>query len=187
MKTTSRLACIVLGFSILAFNPAYAEDPVLVRGAAMYADRTMMENIAACGDCTTLAAAIQEADLTSTFQGKGPYTLFAPSNEAFGQLPIEAINDWLKPENKNRLVGLLTFHVIPRALTMLDISTEASLNGGKAVYKTLEGDTLTIEKDSKGDWWVTDNRNEMAQIIVPDARQSNGVIHVINKVLTPVR
>jgi uncharacterized surface protein with fasciclin (FAS1) repeats len=166
-------------------TPAHAEDTVMVGGAAMYPSKTIVDNAVNSADHTTLVAALKAAGLVETLQGKGPFTVFAPTNEAFAKLPAGTVDNLLKPENKAKLTSILTYHVVPGHLTASDIAAKAGANGGKAVFKTVQGETLTVMKDKDGNWWVVDGHGNKAMITIANVMQSNGVIHVINSVVMP--
>jgi uncharacterized surface protein with fasciclin (FAS1) repeats len=186
-------ASYLLGVSALAFglmtaaisSSVRAEETVMVGGAAMYPSKTIVDNAVHSADHTTLVAALKAAGLVETLQGPGPFTVFAPTNEAFEKLPPGTVDSLLKPENKAKLTSILTYHVVPGRLTASDLAAQANANGGKAVLKTVEGDTLTVTKDGEGKWWVIDNHGGKAMITIANVIQSNGVIHVIDSVMMP--
>jgi uncharacterized surface protein with fasciclin (FAS1) repeats len=125
---------------------------------------------------------VKAADLVDTLSGKGPFTVFAPTNDAFAKLPAGTVDTLLKPENKGQLTQVLTYHVVPGRLTAKDLM--AKKGGGKTMLKTVEGEELTVEvKD--GDIWIWDGKGDAAKITVQNVMQSNGVIHVIDTVLLP--
>jgi uncharacterized surface protein with fasciclin (FAS1) repeats len=188
-------AAYLLGVSVLTLGlstaviatPAHAEDTVMVGGAAMYPSKTIVDNAVNSADHTTLVAALKAAGLVDTLQGPGPFTVFAPTNEAFAKLPAGTVDTLLKPENKAKLTSILTYHVVPGNYSAADIAAKADTAGGKAVFKTVEGDSLTLMKDPKGNWWVMDSKGGKAQITIANVMQSNGVIHVIDTVLMPAK
>jgi uncharacterized surface protein with fasciclin (FAS1) repeats len=135
-------------------------------------------------DHTTLVAAVKAAGLVETLSGTGPFTVFAPTNEAFAALPAGTVDTLLKPENKATLTKILTYHVVAGKMTSHDLAEAVKAGGGKAVLKTVEGDSITISKDGSA-WTVTDDKGNVANITIPDVIQSNGVIFVIDKVLMP--
>ncbi len=161
------------------------EKTVMVGGAAMYPSKNIVENASNSADHTTLVAAVKAAGLVDTLESPGPFTVFAPTNEAFAKLPAGTVDNLLKPENKTKLADILTYHVVPGKISAADIAAKASANGGKAVYKTVQGESVTLMKDSNGNWWIADDSGHKAQITIADVNQSNGVIHVINTVLMP--
>jgi uncharacterized surface protein with fasciclin (FAS1) repeats len=116
--------------------------------------------------------------------GAGPFTVFAPTNDAFAKLPAGTVDTLLKPENKAQLTKILTYHVVPGRITAADIAAAAAANGGTATYTTVEGEPLRF-MESGGGWWVIDAQGNRAMITIPNVMQSNGVIHVIDTVLMP--
>ena len=177
-------------FSVLALTstfvaPARAEEKtVMVGGAPMYPSKNIIQNAVNSKDHTTLVAAVKAAGLVDTLQGKGPFTVFAPTNDAFAKLPAGTVDTLLKPENKDQLTQVLTYHVVPGRLTAKDLMSAVEKGGGKAMLKTVEGKDLTVEiKD--GAIWVWDAKGDAAKITIKNVMQSNGVIHVIDTVLLP--
>ena len=170
--------------SVSAFaGVAYAENP-MVGGAPMLANKNIIENAVNSKDHTTLVAAVKAAGLVETLSGPGPFTVFAPVNAAFDALPAGTVDTLLKPENKDKLVAVLTYHVIPAKLSAADIDAAIKKGGGKASWQTASGGELTFsEKDGK--IWVWDANGGSAEVTIADVNQSNGVIHVVNKVLLP--
>lgn len=158
--------------------------PVTVGGAAMYPSKNIIENAVNSKDHTTLVAAVKAAGLVDTLSGTGPFTVFAPTNEAFAALPAGTVDNLLKPENKDALTKVLTYHVVPGKLTAHDLGMKVKAGGGKAMLKTVEGDSLTVTKDG-GRWAITDDKGHVAHVTIGDVIQSNGVIHVIDAVLLP--
>jgi len=154
------------------------EEPgVMVGGANMVPSKDIVDNAAGSADHTTLVAAVKAADLVETLKSAGPFTVFAPTNEAFAKLPAGTVDNLLKPENKATLAGILTYHVIAGGFKSTD------LKDGQVV-KTVQGDELTIGyKDGK--WTVTDANGGVANITIPDVISSNGVTYVIDAVLMP--
>lgn len=157
---------------------------VMVGGAAMYPSKNIIENAVNSKDHTTLVAAIKAAGLVDTLSGPGPFTVFAPTNEAFAALPAGTVDNLLKPENKATLTKILTYHVVAGNVTAADLLKLIAAGGGKAVLKTVEGGTLTASKDAKG-VAITDEKGDVAHVTIADVKQSNGEIHVIDKVLMP--
>ena len=178
------LAAAGIAFASLTSVPSFAEMTVEVGGAPMYPSKNIMKNAVNSKDHTTLVAAVKAAGLVDTLQGKGPFTVFAPVNDAFAKLPDGTVDTLLKPENKDQLTKVLTYHVVPGRLTAKDLMAAAKKNGGKATYKTVEGEELTFQvKD--GEIWVWDAKGGSAKITIKNVMQSNGVIHVIDTVLLP--
>ena len=145
---------------------------------------TIVEVAAANPDFSTLVAAVKAAGLAETLSGPGPFTVFAPTNAAFEKLPAGTVETLLKPENKDKLTAILTYHVVPGKYTAHDLAKLAKAHGGKAVLKTVEGDSITVAKHD-GKWTVTDDKGNVAHITIADVTQSNGEIFVIDKVLMP--
>ena len=184
LRATAVAAVIGVGGSY-ATAPAFsAEMTVEVGGAAMYPSMNIVENAVNSKDHTTLVAAVKAAGLVDTLQSDGPFTVFAPTNEAFAKLPDGTVETLLKPENKDQLVGILTYHVLPGNYSAEKIMADIKKMDGKASYKTVEGQMLTFSmKDGK--LWVSDDSGDTAEITIADVNQSNGVIHVIDTVLLP--
>jgi uncharacterized surface protein with fasciclin (FAS1) repeats len=182
---TPKLAIIAAGVALAATGTvAAAQNYPMVGGAAMYPTRDIVDNAVNSKDHTTLVAAVKAAGLVDTLKSPGPFTVFAPTNMAFGKLPAGTVDTLVKPENKATLTKILTYHVVPGKLSAMDIAEKAKANGGKAMYKTVQGQNLTIwQKD--GAWMVGDAKGGMAKITIADVNQSNGVIHVIDTVLMP--
>ncbi len=163
-----------------------AENTVTVGGAPMYPSKNIVQNAVNSKDHTTLVAAVKAAGLVDTLSGKGPFTVFAPTNEAFAKLPAGTVDTLLKPENKGQLTQVLTYHVVPGRLTAADLGKMVKDGNGKATLKTVEGDTLTVA-DKGGRIMVMDNKGDTATVTIADVMQSNGVIHVIDTVELPAK
>jgi len=161
------------------FAPALAEMTVEVGGAPRYPSKTIIENAV-----TTLVAAIKAADLVETLQGDGPFTVFAPMNKAFEKLPKGTLETLLKPENKPALTAVLTYHVIPGKISAADFVAAVKNGGGKATYKTVEGEALTVQQDGRR-LEIIDTKGDKAFVTIADVNQKNGVIHVVDTVLLP--
>ncbi len=178
------LVASVVGLASAAASPAFAQDPVTVGGAPMYASKNIIENAVNSKDHTTLVAAVKAAGLVDTLSGEGPFTVFAPTNAAFEKLPAGTVESLLKPDNKDALVHILTYHVIPAAATSEAAMQMIKDDGGEHKVKTVSGDTLTLKMD--GDKLVViDEMGNIATVTQADVMQSNGVIHVIDTVLMP--
>ncbi len=174
-----------LATAILALTTgmALAENP-MVGGAAMYEDKNIVENAVNSADHTTLVAAVQAAGLVETLSGEGPFTVFAPTNEAFAKLPAGTVETLLKPENKDQLVKILTCHVVAANAMAADVSKMIADDGGMHTIKTVGGCEFTaMEKDGK--IMIKDGQGNVANVTIADVKQSNGVIHVIDTVLLP--
>lgn len=161
-----------------------AQKTVMVGGAAMYPTKNIVENAMNSKDHTTLVAAVKAAGLVDTLSGPGPFTVFAPTNEAFAALPAGTVDNLLKPANKATLTKILTYHVVPGKMSSQDLAKAVAAGGGKAKLKTVEGDSITVGKNGS-QWTVTDDKGHVANITIADVNQSNGVIFVIDKVLMP--
>lgn len=181
------IGSIVLGFGMLStpmFGQTSKEKTVEVGGAAMYPSKNIVENAVNSEDHTTLVAAVKAAGLVETLQSEGPFTVFAPTNAAFDKLPDGTVETLLKEENKKKLQTVLTYHVISGKFNAKDVMKNIKKNGGKVTMKTVSGGSLTFwEKD--GEIYVRDENGNDALVTIADVNQSNGVIHVINKVLLP--
>lgn len=160
------------------------EKTVTVGGAPMYPSKNIIENAVNSKDHTTLVAAVKAAGLVETLQGAGPFTVFAPTNEAFAKLPKGTVDNLLKPENKATLTKILTYHVVAGKMDAAAIAAQIKAGGGKAMLKTVSGGTLTAMM--KGNKLVlTDEKGGMSTVTIKNVYQSNGVIHVIDTVLMP--
>jgi uncharacterized surface protein with fasciclin (FAS1) repeats len=183
MHTKFKLASIgmalALSFSAL---PAFAD--VMVGGAAMSPTKDIIDNAVNSKDHTTLVAAVKAAGLVDTLKGKGPFTVFAPTNTAFAALPAGTVDTLLKPENKGKLTNILTYHVVAGKMDSAALVKAIAAGGGKATIKTVEGGNLTATT-SGGKVMVTDANGGTANVTIADVYQSNGVIHVVDKVLLP--
>lgn len=160
------------------------EKTVMVGGAAMYPTKNIVENAVNSKDHTTLVAAVKAAGLVPTLESKGPFTVFAPTNEAFDKLPAGTVEAVLKPENKALLTSILTYHVVPGRISSKDLAAWIKKGNGKYMAKTVQGEDLTFTMMGKN-IYVTDMKGNKAEVTIPDVNQSNGVIHVIDTVLMP--
>jgi uncharacterized surface protein with fasciclin (FAS1) repeats len=159
------------------------EDP-MVGGAPMYANKDIVDNAVNSKDHTTLVAAVKAAGLVDTLKGKGPFTVFAPTNDAFNKLPAGTVDTLLKPENKKKLTQVLTYHVVAGNLDSAALAKKVKAGHGKATLKTVEGGKLTVSMDGS-DVIITDAKGGTAKVTTADVYQSNGVIHVVDSVLLP--
>jgi uncharacterized surface protein with fasciclin (FAS1) repeats len=177
----------MLGFALVAAligTGAYAQKNPMVGGKEMFPTKNIIENAVNSADHTTLVAAVKAAGLVDTLQGPGPFTVFAPTNDAFKKLPAGAVDNLLKPENKDALTKVLTYHVVAGRLSSADLRKDIKAGNGMASLKTVSGGTLTASmkgndimlKDEKGGW---------AKVTQANVFQSNGVIHVIDTVVMP--
>lgn len=183
-RNLSKLSILIAG-SLLATGAIAGQHYPMVGGAAMYPTKTIVENAVNSKDHTTLVAAVKAAGLVDTLSSPGPFTVFAPTNAAFAKLPAGTVDTLVKPENKATLTSILTYHVVPGRISAMMIARDAAAHGGKATYKTVQGEDITLSKDMHGHWWVWDAKGGKAQITIADVGQSNGVIHVIDTVLMP--
>jgi uncharacterized surface protein with fasciclin (FAS1) repeats len=174
-----------------AIIPASAQDKMMVEktvnvgGAPMYPSKNIIQNAVNSKDHTTLVAAVKAAGLVDTLQGPGPFTVFAPTNGAFGKLPAGTVETLVKPENKATLTKILTYHVVPGRMTAVNLMKAVKDGGGSAKLKTVEGEELIVKQDSPGKLWITDAKGNTSMVTIADVLQSNGVIHVIDAVLLP--
>jgi uncharacterized surface protein with fasciclin (FAS1) repeats len=166
--------------------PAMTEQSVTVGGAAMYPSRNIIENATNSADHTTLVAAVQAAGLVDTLSGPGPFTVFAPTNAAFDKLPAGAVTSLTQPANRPALTKILTYHVVAGRLSASDLLAQIEAGGGRAALTTVQGGTLTATRS--GDSIVlTDTAGGTSTVTIADVFQSNGVVHVVDTVLTPPR
>jgi uncharacterized surface protein with fasciclin (FAS1) repeats len=180
VKLLSATAVVALSLTGAAFA---VEDP-MVGGAAMFATKNISQNAVNSKDHTTLVAAVKAGGLVDTLEGAGPFTVFAPTNAAFAALPAGTVDTLLKPENKATLDKVLTYHVVSGRLDSKALDAQIKSGGGKAVLKTVQGDTLTVTGSGK-DLMLTDDKGGMAHITIADVYQSNGIIQVVDHVLMP--
>jgi uncharacterized surface protein with fasciclin (FAS1) repeats len=158
-------------------------DP-MVGGAAMYPTKTIVENAVNSKDHTTLVAAVKAAGLVDTLSSPGPFTVFAPTNEAFAKLPAGTVETLVKPENKDTLTKILTYHVVAGTMTAADLTAAIKAGHGKATLSTVEGEPLVATK-MDGKIMLTDAKGGMSTVTIANVMQSNGVIHVVDTVLMP--
>jgi uncharacterized surface protein with fasciclin (FAS1) repeats len=178
-------ATTAVAIGVSATAPSFAREMTrMVGGAAMYPSRNIVQNAVNSKDHTTLVAAVKAAGLVPTLESPGPFTVFAPTNEAFAQLPAGTVANLLKPENKPMLIKILTYHVVAGRLTTGELKKMVKDGGGKAELKTVEGEPLTVE-EKDGRLWLVDAKGGKAEITISNVMQSNGVIQVINSVLLP--
>jgi uncharacterized surface protein with fasciclin (FAS1) repeats len=179
------LAAAALAIGMVATGAAFAAEMTkMVGGAAMYPSKNIVQNAVNSKDHTTLVAAVKAAGLVPTLESAGPFTVFAPTNEAFAKLPAGTVDTLLKPENKDKLKSVLTYHVVPGRLTTKDLRDKVKAGNGKAELKTVEGAPLTVE-EKDGKLWLKDAKGDTAMITIGNVMQSNGVIQVINTVMSP--
>ncbi|MBW4023417.1 MAG: fasciclin domain-containing protein [Proteobacteria bacterium] len=191
MNKAIRAAAVVAGLGLLVPVAAQhalaqtASNTVMVGGSPMYPSKNIVQNAVNSSDHTTLVAAVKAAGLVGALEGPGPFTVFAPTNEAFGDLPAGTVATLVKPENKATLTKILTYHVVPGDYNTTKLRALILAGGGKAQLKTLEGGMLTFMMNGSSNIVVEDAKGDKADITVADVTQSNGVIQVIDKVLLP--
>jgi len=156
----------------------------MVGGAAMYKTKDIVDNAVNSKDHTTLVAAVKAAGLVDTLKSKGPFTVFAPTNDAFNMLPAGTVDTLLMPENKAMLTKVLTYHVVAGNMDSKKIAKAIKKGNGKATFKTVAGGTLTATM-SGNSLMLTDEKGGMSTVTIANVKQSNGVIHVVDKVLMP--
>src|SRR5215217_3500915 len=182
-KKMKKIKSIVTLFvAALLFNSSFAqnmtsEKTVMVGGAAMFPSKNIVQNAVNSKDHTTLVAAVKAAGLVETLESKGPFTVFAPTNTAFGKLPAGTVETLVKPENKATLTKILTYHVVPGKLAASDLKDGMKL-------KTAEGEQLSV-KLQDGKVWIVDAKGGTSMVTISNVNQSNGVIHVVDTVLMP--
>jgi uncharacterized surface protein with fasciclin (FAS1) repeats len=169
---------------VTAATNAQMEKTVMVGGAAMYPSKDIIDNAVNSKDHTTLVAAVKAAGLVDTLKGKGPFTVFAPTNAAFAKLPAGTVDTLVKPENKATLTKILTYHVVAGKVDAKSLMELIKKDGGKTTVKTVSGGSLVAYvKDGKVG--ITDEKGGTAWVTTADVNQSNGVIHVVDAVLMP--
>ena len=182
MTNTFRFATLTAAVALFA-GAAFAENPK-VGGAAMFEDKNIVENAVNSADHTTLVAAVTAAGLVETLQSAGPFTVFAPTNDAFAKLPAGTVETLLKPENKDMLVKILTCHVLAADAMSDAIQGMVEADGGAHKVTTVGGCEFTV-KSADGKIMIEDGQGNVANVTIADVKQSNGVIHVIDTVLLP--
>ncbi|KAA9041147.1 fasciclin domain-containing protein [Ginsengibacter hankyongi] len=184
MKTIKVLGLFILSAFFTSATFAQMGKTVMVGGAAMYPSKNIIENAVNSKDHTTLVAAVKAAGLFETLERPGPFTVFAPTNSAFNKLPAGTVETLLKPENKAKLTAVLTYHVVPGKLDSKELMSMMKAGMGKATLKTVQGENLYVSMKGKK-IMITDENGGVATVTIADVNQSNGVIHVIDKVLLP--
>ncbi len=181
MKVRTAIGALALTIAFAASGIAQ-EKTVMVGGAAMYPSKDIIDNAVNSKDHTTLVTAVKAAGLVDTLKGKGPFTVFAPTNAAFAKLPAGTVDMLLKADHKKMLTGILTYHVVAGRHDSADLMHKAKMMDGKVELKTVQGESLwVVWKD--GALWLQDAKGHAAAISIADVFQSNGVIHVIDTVL----
>jgi uncharacterized surface protein with fasciclin (FAS1) repeats len=178
-----RILVTVIGATAMLASSAFAKNPT-VGGSEMYPAKNIIQNAVNSTDHTTLVAAVKAAGLVDTLSGPGPFTVFAPTNAAFAKLPAGTVETLLKPENKDALVKILTYHVVAGKLSSADLKKQIKMGKGKAMLKTVSGSTLWAMMDGNS-IVLKDEKGDVARITQADVFQSNGVIHVIDTVVLP--
>lgn len=184
MKKIKLLGLVVLAAFATSATFAQMEKTVMVGGAAMYPSKNIVENAVNSKDHTTLVAAVKAAGLVETLESAGPFTVFAPTNEAFDKLPKGTVETLVKPENKDKLTAILTYHVVAGKVSAADLMKMIKEGNGKATLKTVQGGNLYASMKGKK-VIITDENGGKATVTIADVNQSNGVIHVIDTVLLP--
>ncbi|MBY0349033.1 MAG: fasciclin domain-containing protein [Hydrotalea flava] len=179
-----RIFLMMTAALVMNATMAQKEKTVEVGGAPMYPSKNIVQNAVNSKDHTTLVAAVKAAGLVETLQSAGPFTVFAPTNEAFDKLPAGTVDNLVKPENKALLTKILTYHVVAGKYNAKDIAKLIKEGHGKATLKTVEGGTLTATIEGKK-LVLTDAKGGKSYVTIADVNQSNGVIHVIDTVLMP--
>lgn len=183
MKLNFKTALVAVSVALAGTTPLLAKNP-MVGGAAMYPTKNIVENAVNSKDHTTLVAAVKAAGLVETLSGKGPFTVFAPTNAAFGKLPAGTVETLVKPENKGTLTKVLTYHVVPGRLTSAAIATKIKAGKGRASLTTVQGERLTAAMQGNT-LTLTDAKGGKSRVRIANVMQSNGVIHVVDTVLMP--
>lgn len=185
MKKSNFLSAALIAVALFVGQSSIAQEKtVMVGGAEMYPSKNIVENAVNSKDHTTLVAAVKAAGLVETLSSEGPFTVFAPVNDAFDALPEGTVETLLKQENKKALTGILTYHVVAGKVTAKDVLGLIEKGKGKAVVATVNGGQLTFTT-AGGNVYVTDANGNKATVTIADVNQSNGVIHVIDTVLLP--
>jgi uncharacterized surface protein with fasciclin (FAS1) repeats len=180
----SLLCLVALGLTVFTFTASAQRKDPNVGGAPMFANKTIVENAMTSPIHHTLVAAVKAAGLVDTLNSAGPFTVFAPTDDAFAKLPAGTVDNLVKPENHDMLVKVLTYHVVAGRITAKELKAWIRKGHGTYSAKTLEGGMLTFTEDM-GKIKITDEKGGTAWITTPDVFQSNGVIHVIDSVLMP--
>ncbi len=183
MKNPMRVVLIATTLTLLS-AAALAQNTPMVGGAAMYPTKNIVENASTASNLTTLVAAVKAAGLVETLEGPGPFTVFAPTNDAFAKLPAGTVDTLLKPENKDQLTKILTYHVVAGRISASDLMKQIKAGGGKAELKTVNGEMLTASMQGKH-IVLTDAKGGTAMVTQANVFQSNGVVHIIDAVLMP--
>jgi uncharacterized surface protein with fasciclin (FAS1) repeats len=187
LRSTTLAAAVALalaGVPIFTAHPVAAAPVVMVGGAPMYPTKNIIENAVNSKDHTTLVTAVKAAGLVDTLETPGPFTVFAPVNQAFAKLPNGRVATLLRPENKATLTAVLTYHVVPGRFNAADLRAMVKAGYGRATLKTVQGGSLTVMEAGRR-LEIIDARGDKSMVTIPDVNQSNGVIHVVDTVLLP--
>jgi uncharacterized surface protein with fasciclin (FAS1) repeats len=187
-KMKKMLATIAFGvIAVAGATSVYSsqEKTVMVGGQAMYSTKDIVDNAVNSADHTTLVAAVKAAGLVDTLKGPGPFTVFAPTNEAFAKLPQGTVETLLKPENHDMLVKILTYHVVAGRLSTAELRKQIQAGHGQATLKTVSGGTLTVMMNGEDNYTIRNEKGDVANLTISNVYQSNGVIQVIDTVLLP--
>src|SRR5215475_5094260 len=184
MSKAIRILAAAVAIAAMSVAVTAADKYPVVGGKEMYPTKNIVENAVNSADHTTLVAAVKAAGLVETLQGPGPFTVFAPVNEAFEKLPKGTVESLLKPENKQTLIKILTYHVVAGKWSAADLRKEIKAGNGSATLKTLSGGTLTVWMKGKN-IVLKDEKGMTSMITIANVFQSNGVIHVVDSVLLP--
>ncbi|HXP82365.1 MAG TPA: fasciclin domain-containing protein [Verrucomicrobiae bacterium] len=177
---------LILAFSLVAPVAAFGQsNTVMVGGQAMYPTKDIIDNAVNSADHTTLVAAVKAAGLVDALKGAGPFTVFAPTNEAFAKLPSGTVDTLLKPENHDMLVKILTYHVVAGRLSTATLKKQIRAGHGTATLKTVSGGTLWFMMNGDDNITIKDEKGDVANLTIANVNQSNGVIQVIDTVLLP--
>ncbi len=184
LAAAAALALVSISAPALA---AFAQEKaVMVGGAPMYPSKNIVQNAVNSKDHTTLVAAVKAAGLVDTLSGPGPFTVFAPTNTAFGRLPAGTVDNLVKPENKAALTKILTYHVVPGRITAAELMKRVKAGEGVARLQTVAGGEIWVKQAGPGKLSVTDAKGGVSSVTIADVLQSNGVIHVVDGVLLPM-
>ena len=179
-----KLAVLLLSIIAIVGSAVAADKTPIVGGQPMYPTKDIIDNAVNSADHTTLVAAVKAAGLVDTLKGAGPFTVFAPTNEAFAKLPAGTVETLLKPENKDMLTKILTYHVVAGRLSSAELKKQIRAGHGQATLKTVSGGTLTAMMQGSS-IVLKDEKGGMSTVTIPNVFQSNGVIHVVDTVVLP--
>ena len=184
-KVYATLALVVFGITGATAVYSKQEKATMVGGMTMYPGKDIVDNAVNSADHTTLVAAVKAAGLVDTLKGPGPFTVFAPTNEAFAKLPQGTVENLLKPENHDTLVKILTYHVVPGRLSTAALRNQIREGNGTTKLKTVSGGTLTLMMNGEENIVIKDEKGDVSNLTISNVYQSNGVIQVVDTVLLP--